>query len=149
MVWHYHHIYERTFLPMDDIKRMKYLTQYKAQIAAARQRQLEWHLTFDEWINFWGDDIDKRGIKRESMVMALHDRELGFRLDNIYKTTKGELTIELVNRGNRHERSVRTPQGEFKSVAAAARAHNYGAMQVIYRIRKKWPDWEYTDKKEG
>jgi hypothetical protein len=133
---------------MSERNPLDYITPYKAQIAAAKQRNLEWNLTFDEWYEWWGDDIDNRGIKPDSLVMALHDKSRGFCLDNIYKITKAELTMKVIQTGTKMMRPVHTPAGDFPSIASAGRHHGMQSMQVIYRINKpKHVDWYYIDKK--
>jgi len=126
---------------------LNYMTQYKAQIAAAKQRKLKWNLTFDEWYQWWGDDIDSRGRKPDSLVMALHDKSQGFCLDNIYKTTKSDLTMKIVSGGTRQMRPVHTPDGEFPSVSSAAKYYGWQSVQVIYRLKKQREGWYYLDKK--
>jgi len=78
----------------------------------------------------------------------LHDKSRGFCLDNIYKITKAELTMKVIQTGTKMMRPVHTPAGDFPSIASAGRHHGMQSMQVIYRINKpKHVDWYYIDKK--
>lgn len=132
---------------MTQRNQLHYLKKYNAQKSAAKQRAMPWNLTFDEWYAFWGDDIDKRGLKFDCLVMGVTDKELGFQLDNIYKTTKAGVVQDAMKKGSKQMRSVRTPDGDFRSLSDAARHHGFQGMQVIHRIRGGHPGWEYSDGK--
>ena len=38
-----------------------YKGAYRKQIDCAIERNIEWQLTFDEWLNWWGDDLESSG----------------------------------------------------------------------------------------
>ena len=63
----------------------------------AKRRGIEFHFTYDEWVEWWGDDFDKRGRKADSLVMARHGDTGPYHPDNVKKITYGENTKEHLN----------------------------------------------------
>lgn len=57
------------------------------QQAQARIRGIMFDLTYQQWIDWWGADIDKRGRSNADLVMARYEDVGPYALDNIYKTT--------------------------------------------------------------
>lgn len=53
----------------------------------AKQRAVKFNLTFEEWLEFWGDDIDKRGRGRHQLCMCRYDDRGAYEVGNIYKDT--------------------------------------------------------------
>lgn len=62
-------------------------TAYKNQQLNAKQRGIEWQLTFEEWRDWWGSDWNQRGCTKGCLVMARYGDTGPYALDNIYKTT--------------------------------------------------------------
>lgn len=53
----------------------KYRRQFNTQKSTAAQRGIEWQFTFEEWMCFWGDDIDRRGTGHDKLCMQrFHDK---------------------------------------------------------------------------
>lgn len=71
----------------NSIWRKKYGTQ---KHHAVKVRKIEWNLTFEEWFEWWGDDIHRRGKGKDDLVMARFGDVGPYSLDNIYKATFGE-----------------------------------------------------------
>jgi hypothetical protein len=74
---------------MIDLKKLK--SQYHIQKRGAKRRGIEWQLTFEEWIDWWGNDIHKRGAGFDKLQMqrvadkgpyALGNIRKGYPLDN-------------------------------------------------------------------
>ena len=53
----------------------------------AKERGIEFLFELDEWIDWWGDDFDKRGCEPDQLVMARHGDEGPYHPDNVYKST--------------------------------------------------------------
>ena len=50
-----------------DVK--KALQAFNSQRHNAKRRGIEWEMTFKEWCDFWADDIDRRGPRRDQLGM--------------------------------------------------------------------------------
>ncbi len=70
-------------------KRPRY-NAYIDQRQAAKRRGVEFNLTFEEWLEWWGDDIKLRGVKRNCLQMCRYDDVGPYELGNIYKATQDE-----------------------------------------------------------
>jgi hypothetical protein len=62
------------------------------QRATARRRGIEWHITFEEWLAWWGDDIVLRGRYAQGLCMCRTGDVGPYALSNIYKGTLAENT---------------------------------------------------------
>ncbi|MEE8323507.1 MAG: hypothetical protein V3R57_07790, partial [Candidatus Bathyarchaeia archaeon] len=63
---------------------------YIDQKQGAKRRGIEFLLSFDEWLDWWGDDVTRRGRKRTSLQMCRYDDTGPYALWNIYKATQDE-----------------------------------------------------------
>ncbi len=61
------------------------LKKFNQQKAAAKRRGIVWRLTFDQWVQWWGDDIIKRGKAAECLQMCRFADSGPYALGNIYK----------------------------------------------------------------
>lgn len=68
--------------------------KYFEQKKNAKQRNIEWQFTFDEWITWWGDDIVNRGCLKGQLVMARNGDTGPYHPDNVRKATCGENVVE-------------------------------------------------------
>jgi len=114
--------------------------KYGEQKNRAIRRNIEWHFTFEEWVAWWGDDIDKRGRSKDSLVMARHNDIGPYHPDNVRKAT----VTENVNESNsRYMHKVTTKDGEFESIESAAKFYKVTATAIRRAVRYK------TSKKYG
>lgn len=60
---------------------------YNWQKSHAGRRGLAFVLTYDEWVNWWGDDFEYRGGEGTALCMCRYGDLGGYSLDNIYKDT--------------------------------------------------------------
>ena len=67
---------------MDPLKQ-----KYKDQRLNAGYRGIDWQFTFDEWVNWWGSDIEKRGRLKGQLVMARYNDVGPYHPDNVRKAT--------------------------------------------------------------
>ncbi len=64
--------------------------RFSQQRAGAKRRGIEWRLTFDQWLEWWGDDLDRRGRASWQLQMQrFHDRG-AYELGNIRKGTPAD-----------------------------------------------------------
>lgn len=101
---------------MRDLIKNKYYTQK----AGAKCRDIEWHFTYESWLNWWGDDVVNRGNKSGQLVMARNNDTGPYHPDNVHKSTCNENHSEahkngLAGMGGRKH----TPEALEKMLAAA------------------------------
>jgi hypothetical protein len=66
------------------------LTAYTNQKNKATKRGIKFLLTFAEWLEWWGDDLYRRGRKRNDLQMCRFDDAGHYELGNIYKGTQSQ-----------------------------------------------------------
>lgn len=82
----------------------KYYDAYNLQRQHAGYRNIEWHFTFESWLAWWGEDIDKRGRTSGKLCMARYEDKGPYHPDNVQKLTVAE------NQKERIELVMRTPE---------------------------------------
>ena len=65
----------------------KQRSAYIDQKNNAQKRGIDFLFSFDEWVEWWGDDFDKRGSRWDWLVMARHGDSGPYSPDNCYKAT--------------------------------------------------------------
>ena len=60
---------------------------YRTQKRGARHRGIEWQLTFEQWQEWWGEDLPKRGRGRNDLSMQRPCDSGPYALGNIRKGT--------------------------------------------------------------
>lgn len=65
--------------------RNKYKTAYNLQTHQARKRGIEWKLTYQEWLAWWGDDIERRGVGHDKLQMQRFHDKGAYEIGNIKK----------------------------------------------------------------
>lgn len=139
--------------------------KYWAQKTSSKRRGIDFHISFDEWYDFWSVDDRwmNRGNRSGQYVMARHGDTGPYAIDNVRCATTEEnaadsrgpkrsactkayhvarkaaghkLAIEF--RGARHPKSrpVSTPDGVFESGALAADFYKVTKEAIYYRIAK-------------
>lgn len=58
---------------------------YARAKGAAKQRGIDWQFTKDEWYDWWGEDIFKRGNKNDELQMCRYGDEGPYHPDNVFK----------------------------------------------------------------
>lgn len=95
---------------MDDKeKQSKYRHAYHCQKNNAKNRGIEFKLTYQEWIDWWGEDIEKRGSHRNGLQMQRYGDEGAYELGNIKKgyPKDNRATWSKVNANKRSEKAKR------------------------------------------
>ena len=72
----------------------KIKTAYFSQRCQAKKRGIDWNFTFESWLDWWGDDILKRGRKQGELVMARTGDTGAYHPDNVRKATAEENHFE-------------------------------------------------------
>lgn len=73
-----------------DAYKHSFYRAFSQQRNQAQWRGEIWELTFDEWFDFWGEDIKHRGRGSDNLAMVRRDYTLPWRPDNCYKITRRE-----------------------------------------------------------
>ena len=60
---------------------------YRAQKSSAKRRGIEFEFSFDEWMEWWGDDYHLRGNKYGQLAMCRFMDKGPYAPDNCYKGT--------------------------------------------------------------
>ena len=60
---------------------------YGYQKGGAKHRGIAWELTFDQWLEWWGSDLDRRGVGVDSLQMQRPNDSGPYAIGNIYKGT--------------------------------------------------------------
>jgi hypothetical protein len=68
----------------------KYQSQYDNAKHCAKQRNIDWQFTYDEWIAWWGNDIINRGPRKGQLVMARNKDTGPYHPTNVRKATCSE-----------------------------------------------------------
>lgn len=66
-----------------DIKRAR--AKYHSQKNGAKMRGIGWELTFREWLDWWGEDLDRRGTGSDQLQMQRKLDQGPYKLGNIVK----------------------------------------------------------------
>lgn len=82
-------------------RRYKIWAQQKNQ---AQWRGESWDLAFEDWVEIWGDDFDRKGRGLGSLCMTRRDLELPWTRDNVIIITREQ-----------HFLSNRNKDGKFKT----------------------------------
>lgn len=59
--------------------------KFYTQRNGAKYRGIEWHFTFESWLEWWGDDIVNRGPYKGQLVMARYGDTGPYHPDNVRK----------------------------------------------------------------
>lgn len=68
---------------MGNIKNLR--AKFNGQKVNAKKRGIEWNLTFKQWCDFWGGDIEKRGRGHDKLQMQRYSDKGGYEIGNIKK----------------------------------------------------------------
>lgn len=105
----------------------KHLKAFKSQKAGAAARGIGWELTFDEWLSFWGNDIDRRGSGRNSLQMQRFADTGPYALGNIRKgvPAQNSATYSAMSQNRKAVRAAREHQKRLDAMMFAPSAPAY------------------------
>ena len=63
----------------------KWKKQFYSQRNGAKTRSIEWKFTFQEWIDWWGKDIDRRGKGHDKLQMQRYGDKGAYEPGNVKK----------------------------------------------------------------
>lgn len=63
---------------------------YVAHKNRSLRRGIGWEISFKEWVDWWGEDIHRRGTGRDQLGMCRFRDEGPYKVGNIYKGTPKE-----------------------------------------------------------
>lgn len=63
------------------------LKKFQSQRSGAMTRRIGWELTFEQWLEWWGDDVDRRGRGPNDLQMQRINDAGPYALGNIVKGT--------------------------------------------------------------
>jgi len=151
-----------TSLGLTEQQQKKIGTAFQQQIRDSRVRNIEFKFTYEEWINWWGVDILKKGRKSGQLVMARYKDQGCYEPTNCYKSTCNA-NVSLKHKGETHywspkareamskthkgrlvpwvEKPFMTPQGLFKS---KAEAHRQLGLDMSYYMRTRPTQYYYV-----
>lgn len=140
----------------------KFLTQRNN----AKKRNIEWQLTFDEWITWWLNTghYHERGRGKGKYLMSRYGDTGPYSLDNIFCNLHSQNIIEANTKKTkspahadklrtnldtiRKKRKVITPDGIFESGYACGRYYKVTGEAVAWRCKQtdgQFKDWRYED----
>lgn len=105
----------------------KHLKAFKSQKAGAAARGIGWELTFEEWLSFWGNDIDRRGSGRNSLQMQRFADTGPYALGNIRKgvPAQNSATYSAMSQNRKAVRAAREHQKRLDAMMFAPSAPAY------------------------
>ena len=112
---------------------------------AINRRGIEWQLTFEEWSDWWGTDIDNRGCKNGQLVMARFNDIGPYSLSNIKKITANANHVEA-NAITKNYKSVKAVSAEgqrFNSMTQAGKHFNVLPSTIRDRIKTRPNEYFY------
>ena len=68
---------------------------FNNQRANARKRGVSWEFSYEQWVEWWGEDIGKRGCRRDCLVMARYNDTGPYAEWNVRKTTVADNNAEM------------------------------------------------------
>ena len=62
-----------------------YYSNYADQRRNSKKRGIDFQFTYEEWLDWWGDDIINRGKQKGQLVMARHGDTGPYHINNVFK----------------------------------------------------------------
>jgi hypothetical protein len=99
----------------------RYRAAYHNQKSNAKARGIEWQLTFDEWLTWWGDDIESRGSHQHGLQMQRYGDSGPYALGNIKKgyPRQNSATWARVSANRKAEKAKREHEAFLDALIAA------------------------------
>lgn len=107
--------------------RRYYQGAYAKHKYRAKKYGIPFHFTFEEWFEWWGVDIDKRGNLKDSLCMCRKGDKGAYEIGNVYKDTRSNNSKFMIQEGRHGKRlpedvvdAVRELKGIMSTRKAAA-----------------------------
>lgn len=108
---------------------------YHSQRHSAIKRNIEWHFTYDSWIDWWGEDIINRGIRKGQLVMARNGDQGPYHPDNVRKATTEENLKEAQKGKPAHNKNIPHSE-ETKQKMSISRKGRKNSLEAIEKTRQ-------------
>ena len=108
---------------------------YADQKGAAMKRGIDWNFTYKEWVEWWGDDFENRGVGKNNLVMARYNDTGPYEKNNVKKITFSENVKEAKHLGKRHK-PITFEGVTYNSILEAMEKTGYSRYK-IYRNRER------------
>ena len=118
----------------------QFLKQFIQQQRSAARRNIEWQFTFEEWIEWWGDDIHKRGKSKHALVMARYGDVGPYHPSNVYKSTNWE-NAQYAHKGKQKTEETKSSMRKPKTIQHANNISN--------AVRNTWANDEYKKQRSA
>lgn len=83
---------------------MTYINRYRKQKKHAERRGIDFKLSYQEWLDWWGDDLDKRGRGMGKLQMCRLQDKGCYELGNIFKSTHEQNMKDKIVNGTHRSR---------------------------------------------
>ena len=104
---------------------------YMDQKGLARRRNIDWQLTYEQWLSFWGNDIEKRGVGIGKLQMCRY-KDLGpYKLGNIFKDTHERNCVKWYHNG------IEIDNVYYNTIGEASRELNIIPQTINWRCKSK------------
>ena len=111
------------------------LRKYQKSKNQAKYRGIDFHLTFEEWLDIWQKSgfYDKRGVGRGSYVMSRYNDIGPYAVGNVFIQTNAQNVIDAKNTGRR---KGSTHTEETKQLFSLQRKGKPKSKEWIEKIRQ-------------
>ena len=110
-----------------------YKQQYITQKLNARKRNIPFNLTYEQWLEIWGDRINLRGVGRGKYCMARNNDQGPYSVDNV--------RIILFEENNKEQHSFLDNHNHFKVPHPRQQRANHYKTYPIEVMKKKEGIW--------
>jgi hypothetical protein len=108
--------------------RNQFKQKYYTQKSGAKCRDIEWHFTFESWMEWWGEDFANRGNKSGQLVMARNGDVGPYHPNNVCKKTCNE------NHSEAHSNGLAGMKGKFHTPESRAKISAGGKGKLKGRV---------------
>ncbi len=125
---------------------------------AAKKRNVDFELTFDEWYNWWlSNGVDKNAtplsfnrLQKDELCMCRKNDQGAYNLTNIYCATRSQNSRDGIKAGGikiagANKKTIITPLGKFESLTAAAKAYNRDITTIGHRLNRYPKEYYYAE----
>jgi hypothetical protein len=136
--------------------KLAYYEKYYTQRRESIKRGIDFQFSFEDWIQWWGNDIVNRGRCKGQLVMARYKDQGPYHPDNVRKATcsenateahKGKIRPHTEEHNNKisvsKRKSINTPHGIFDSRKSCADYYNVYPNAVGYWMKTKPTEYHY------
>lgn len=108
----------------------------------ARRRGIDWYFSFEQWLEWWGDDIKNRGDSKGQLCMARKGDTGPYHPDNVYKATNKQNIIEA---SQTNSKIIFSPKGKFASRNECASIYKVTPQCVSQWVKSKPTEFYYME----